>query len=140
MTELWFRGQLQEMRRDECLQLVGSKPVGRIGYCSARGAIILPVNHAVIAGDIVVRVDPSGETARYLHEHGHGAPLSYQVDELDDRSQAGWSVLVTGTARAADPEALFSLTDRPVPWPAGGYWEYVRIHPDRVTGRRLVHR
>lgn len=138
MNELWYRGELKEIGRDECFELIASKSVGRIGYCSLRGAIILPVNHALIGGEIVVRLAPSGQTARHLLDNGPGADLSFEVDEADEHTQTGWSVLVTGSARAVGPEGLLNLTDRPVPWPAGGFWEYVRIHPHRVTGRRLV--
>jgi nitroimidazol reductase NimA-like FMN-containing flavoprotein (pyridoxamine 5'-phosphate oxidase superfamily) len=137
MEGLWSRGELREIGRDECLALIEGKSVGRIGYCSLRGAVVLPVNHAVIGGEIVVRIEPSGETARYLRDNAPGADLSFEVDDFDDDTLSGWSVLVTGTARAVDSESLLELTDRPVPWPAGGFWEYVRIHPHRITGRRL---
>ena len=100
--------------------------------------MILPVNHAVIGGEIVVRLSSGGQTSRYLRDNAPEPGLTYQVDEFDDYTESGWSVLVTGTARATAPESLASLTDRPVPWPAGDYWEYVRIQPTRITGRRLV--
>ena len=129
---------MKEIGRTECLELLGSTSVGRIAYCTPRGAVVLPINHAFIGGEIVVRVAASGQTARYLHDNAPGAGLTYEVDDYDDDDQTGWSVLVTGTARAVDAENVLDLTDRPVPWPAGGFWEYVRIRPDRVTGRRLV--
>jgi nitroimidazol reductase NimA-like FMN-containing flavoprotein (pyridoxamine 5'-phosphate oxidase superfamily) len=138
MNDLWTRGQLKEIGRDECFELLESTSVGRIGYCTIRGAVILPVNHAVIGCEIVVRLEPSGQTARYLRDNAPGPDLSFEVDQFDDDTRSGWSVLVTGTARAVDAEGLLRVTDRPVPWPSGGFWEYVRIHPNRVTGRRLV--
>ncbi|GAB7006619.1 pyridoxamine 5'-phosphate oxidase family protein [Nocardioides sp. AN3] len=138
MKELWFRGQLREIAREECFQLLESTSVGRIGYCTIRGAVVLPVNHAVIGGEIVVRLSPSGQTARYLRDNGPDADLTFEVDDYDEYTESGWSVLVNGTARAAEADTLVSETDRPVPWPAGSYWDYVRIHPTRVTGRRLV--
>ena len=138
MKELWFRGELKEVGPAECFELIESKSVGRIGYCSAGGAVMLPVNHALVGGEIVVRIAPSGQTARYLRDNGPKADLSFEVDEADDYTESGWSVLVTGTARVVQEESVLSVTDPPVPWPAGGYWEYVRIQPNRVTGRRLV--
>lgn len=138
MKELWFRGELKEIGRGECFELLESRSVGRIGYCATGGAVILPVNHAVIGGEIVVRLSSGGQTSRYLRDNAPEPGLTYQVDEFDDYTESGWSVLVTGTARATAPESLASLTDRPVPWPAGDYWEYVRIQPTRITGRRLV--
>ena len=138
MAELWFRGQLREIARQECFELLASTSVGRIGYCSIRGAVVLPVNHAVIGEEIVVRISPSGQTARYLSDNGPDAGLTFEVDEADDYTESGWSVLVNGTARVADPETVIGVGERPVPWPAGDSWLYVRIHPDHVTGRRLV--
>lgn len=138
MDELGTRGQLREIGRDECLELVASKAVGHIGYCSIRGAVILPVNHAVIGGEIVVRIAPSGQTARFLSDNGPGVDMTFQADDFDERSETGWSVLVTGTVQSVEQESLDQVNDRPVPWVAGGIWDYVRIHPNRVTGRRLV--
>ena len=138
MDELWFRSELKEIGRSECLELLERISVGRVGYSASEGTVVLPVNHAIIGGEIVVRIVPYGQTARYLHDNAPGASLSYEVDEYDEETQTGWSVLVMGTARAVDPENLPNMTDPPVPWPAGGFWNYVRIRPDRVTGRRLV--
>src|SRR6478735_72357 len=130
MNELWFRGQLKEIGRAECLE---STSVGRIAFCSIRGPVVLPVNHAMIGGETVVRVTPAGQTSRYLRDYGPGADLTFEVDDFDETTKCGWSVLVTGSARAGEPESMLGATDRPVPWPAGSYWEYVRIHPNRVT-------
>lgn len=138
MQELWFRGQLQEIGRDECFELLESTSVGRIGYCTTGGAVVLPVNHAVIGGDIVVRLNPSGQTARYLRDNAPDADVTFEVDHIDEHTQSGWSVLVSGTTLSIDAESLADMTDRPIPWPAGGFWDYVRIRPRRVTGRRLA--
>lgn len=138
MEELWFRGELKEIGREESWDLLASRSVGRIGYATDRGAVVLPVNHAVIGDAIVVRIAPSGQTARYLQENSPAAELSYEVDDFDEVTQSGWSVLVMGSAKAGPPEALFSSADRPIPWPAGDFWEYIRIQPGRVTGRRLL--
>jgi nitroimidazol reductase NimA-like FMN-containing flavoprotein (pyridoxamine 5'-phosphate oxidase superfamily) len=138
MSELEFRGQLEEIERSECLALIATKQVGRLAFCTDRGAMVVPVNHAFIAGELVIRVSPSGETATYLHDHGQQADVTYEVDDLDEAMESGWSVVVTGTAHATPPEMLTSPEDRPVPWPAGSYWQYVRIRPLRVTGRRLA--
>ena len=120
------------------MALVASTSVGRIAYCTERGAAVLPVNHTVIAGVIVVRITPSGSTAAYLRDHGPEADVTYEVDALDETAGSGWSVVVRGRAQTAPPELLLTAADPPVPWPAGNYWAYVRIHPLRVTGRRLA--
>src|SRR5690349_20535914 len=108
MKDLWFRGELKEIGRDECLELLETKSVGRIGFCTKSGAVVLPVNHAVIGGEIVVRIAPSGQTARYLRDHAPEPDLTFEVDDVDDDTESGWSVLVTGTARVGSPESLMS--------------------------------
>ena len=138
MRELWFRGHLEELRTTECVELLARTSVGRVAYCTENGPTVLPVNHALIADELVVRIAPSGETAEYLHNHQPRAAVSYQVDEFDDYTQSGWSVLVRGTARVTGTDDLIMRQDEPVPWPAGSYWLYVRIRPDRITGRRLL--
>jgi uncharacterized protein len=139
MSELEFRGQLEKMDRKECLALIATKSVGRLAFTVGRWAEVVPVNHVLVAGEIVVRVTPSGQTARYLHENGPDPAVTYEVDSIDEATESGWSVVIRGTARATPPEILLTEKDPPVPWPSGSYWDYVRIHPVGVTGRRLVH-
>jgi hypothetical protein len=69
------------------------------------------------------------------------APASFEVDEIDDYLQAGWSVLVTGMAQwVTDTEDLSDLwwdQHQPQPWAEGERNAFVRIVPTSITGRRV---
>src|SRR4051812_50089697 len=56
MDELWFRSELKEIGRSECLELLERISVGRVGYSSSEGTVVLPVNHAIIGGGVVCSV------------------------------------------------------------------------------------
>jgi len=96
---------------------------------------VLPVNFAVLAGTIVVRTSEGG-----MIEGHAGDRVAFEVDHLDEALGQGWSVLVRGPAhRVAHPAELQHVQRDTAlwPWPGGDRDVYVRIIPDRVTGRRI---
>jgi len=54
---------LTQLRRDECLKLMASVPVGRVIYTRRALPAVEPVNFALDHGDIVLRTDRSGKLA-----------------------------------------------------------------------------
>src|ERR1700726_2680696 len=54
---------LEHLSRDECLQLVGQVPVGRIVYTRQALPAVELVNFALADGDIVIRTDAGGKLA-----------------------------------------------------------------------------
>ena len=63
---------------------------------------------------------------------------AFQVDEVDDYTESGWSVLVRGTLSPVDSDDLPAPDERPEAWPAGQRSLHLRLTPRSVTGRRLV--
>ena len=119
----------------ECLDLLEPGGIGRVGFASADGIMMLPVNFAVIGKAIFFRTAP--DTLLALHANG---PVSFQADRLDEALHAGWSVLVHGHARqVTDEREVRRIEDRThlEPWAAGPRDVYVRIAPVRISGRRL---
>jgi uncharacterized protein len=60
------------------------------------------------------------------------------VDELDQQNRSGWSIVMHGrTSAVSEPDALEDLwaSDSLVPWASGNRTLFIRIRPDRVTGR-----
>jgi len=119
----------------ECRRLIASGGVGRIAFCSYSGPAILPVNFAVLTGTIVIRTS-EGTTI-----DGHSdSRVAFEVDHVDNALCKGWSVLVRGQAhRVRHPAELQHVhQDAQLwPWPGGERDVYLRIIPDRITGRRL---
>ena len=124
---------LRRLSPDECFDLLEPGGNGRVGFSSADGIVMLPVNFAVTAKGIVFRTAPDTLLALYAD-----AQVSFQADYLDEALHEGWSVLVQGHAHAVtDERQVKHLQDRThlEPWAAGARDVYVRITPARITGR-----
>jgi uncharacterized protein len=133
-TDEWFHGQLKELSEDECLELLASKQVGRLVYVDQDGPLAVPVNYVLDGGTVLFRTSPHTSLGRYARS---GAAL--EVDEIDDYTQSGWSVLLRGPAEFVDPDDLPASSERrPTPWPEGVRTLHLRIRPLSVTGRRLL--
>ena len=126
---------LETLPFDACLDLLGSVPLGRVGFYADGEVVILPVNHALDGQDVVFRTAPGSK----LTSAGEQDAVTFEADQFDTRTRAGWSVLVTGRASVVYDEAEIRQP-RPArlePWPAAverAFW--IRIRPSSVTGRR----
>jgi nitroimidazol reductase NimA-like FMN-containing flavoprotein (pyridoxamine 5'-phosphate oxidase superfamily) len=126
---------LETLPFDTCLRLLGSVPLGRVGFYSDGEITVLPVNHAMDGEHVVFRA-ARGST---LTAAGEQDLVAFEADDYDPGTRSGWSVLVTGRATLvydqAEIQRLGSLGLQP--WAAAvehPFW--VRILPTSVTGRR----
>jgi nitroimidazol reductase NimA-like FMN-containing flavoprotein (pyridoxamine 5'-phosphate oxidase superfamily) len=133
LDERWFQGHLTEMSRRECFEALASRPVGRVAYCDAAGAVVIPVNHAMDGEDVLFRIASGTSLARNLRD-----VASFQVDDFEEYMQSGWSVLIRGEVSYVDHDGAADRGERPVPWADGRREVLVRIRPTAVTGRRLL--
>jgi nitroimidazol reductase NimA-like FMN-containing flavoprotein (pyridoxamine 5'-phosphate oxidase superfamily) len=127
--------ELRTLSPEECFDLLEPGGVGRVGFASAAGVVILPVNFAVTEKTVVVRTAPDTQLAAYAD-----GPVSFEVDHIDEVRHAGWSVLVQGRAHTVTEERVVKrLEDRThlQPWAAGARDVYVRIVPNQISGRRI---
>jgi len=128
-------GTISKLTTAECWKLITPGGVGRIGFGTPSGPVILPVNYEVITGAIVLR------TSRGTLIEGHAyQKVAFEVDHVDDALCQGWSVLVSGQAHGVlQPLELRRLrADVSVrPWPDGQHDIWVRIVPVKITGRRV---
>jgi nitroimidazol reductase NimA-like FMN-containing flavoprotein (pyridoxamine 5'-phosphate oxidase superfamily) len=120
---------------DECWELLGSQPVGRVAFVDAGEPMVLPVNHAVVGRRVVFRTRPG----TLLHEALMREPVAFQVDDFDVARRSGWSVLVRGVADLAeDPDTLWA-TELDA-WADGVERDdWVEIRAEEISGRRIVH-
>jgi transcriptional regulator with XRE-family HTH domain len=122
----------------ECRRLIAAGGIGRIAFGTTSSPVVLPVNYAVVADTIVIR---TGE-GTMLEGHA-GQQVAFEVDHIDEALSQGWSVLVRGTAhRVTHPAELDNIRRNATiwPWPGGDRDVYVRVVPDRITGRRIESR
>jgi nitroimidazol reductase NimA-like FMN-containing flavoprotein (pyridoxamine 5'-phosphate oxidase superfamily) len=127
--------ELRVLSPEECFSLLEPGGVGRIGFTSAEGIVILPVNFAVAGKTIIFRTAPD----TLLAAHGN-APVSFEADRLDEARREGWSVLVQGHTRKVTGEHEVQRLEHATqlePWAGGARDVYVRITPARISGRRI---
>jgi nitroimidazol reductase NimA-like FMN-containing flavoprotein (pyridoxamine 5'-phosphate oxidase superfamily) len=126
---------LRTLSPAECFDLLEPGGIGRVGFSSADGIMMLPVNFAVTGKTIIFRTAPDTLLALYAN-----ARVSFEVDHLDEARREGWSVLVHGHAHTVTDEREVSHLERAAPlepWAGGARDVYVRVTPKRVSGRRI---
>ncbi|MFI9101012.1 helix-turn-helix domain-containing protein [Streptomyces fildesensis] len=127
--------ELVEMTPEECRARLSTHGVGRIAVTGDEGPAIVPVNYQMADGSLVFRTSPGSAPALSI-----GARVAFEVDHIDEALSQGWSVLVVGSAEhVTDPDTVRHLIERTHsgPWAGGDRAMWVRIHPDRITGRRI---
>jgi nitroimidazol reductase NimA-like FMN-containing flavoprotein (pyridoxamine 5'-phosphate oxidase superfamily) len=126
-----------ELGPEECLALLGSVPVGRVGVTIDALPAVLPVNFVVWRGSIAFRTVPGTK----LDAAAAGAVVAFEVDGYGGDLPGGWSVLVRGIAReVTDAAELAEIDLLPLDswaWDGTAH-RYVCIEPTVITGRRIV--
>jgi nitroimidazol reductase NimA-like FMN-containing flavoprotein (pyridoxamine 5'-phosphate oxidase superfamily) len=130
---------LEILPLDECLRLLASVPVGRVGFVADGEVVVLPVNHVVDGQDVIFRTAPGSKLSA---AEGQNC-AAFEADYYNEQTRSWWSVLVNGRAEVVEAEADIerlglSLSRLGVyPWVAAvrhPFW--IRIRPTSVSGRR----
>jgi nitroimidazol reductase NimA-like FMN-containing flavoprotein (pyridoxamine 5'-phosphate oxidase superfamily) len=134
---------LQELDEAECLRLIASGGIGRIGYSGRYGPTVMPVNYRLFEGTIVFRTAQDSATDEDLRTGIANAEfkVAFEIDDFDTAARTGWSVLLQGSAHHVESEAeRAAVAGAGVdPWPGGDRELFMRITPSRVTGRSISH-
>lgn len=127
---------LEVLSRAQCLELLGQVPVGRIVLTVGALPAIMPVNFVLHQGEVIIRTD----TGTKLAAAARNAVVAFEVDQLDDTGQQGWSVSLVGRAvEVTAAEQLAELRPLPLrPWAPGERDHYIRIKPELISGRRIA--
>ncbi|MFF0477741.1 pyridoxamine 5'-phosphate oxidase family protein [Streptomyces sp. NPDC004284] len=125
---------------DEALHLLGSVPMGRIVFTRQALPAIRPVNHVLDGGEVVIRTHVGSALTLSAREAGaRGIVVAYEADDIDAATRLGWSAVVTGYCRlVTDPADIARYESLLTPWSDRHTDQVVRIHPDLVTGIRLI--
>jgi uncharacterized protein len=124
----------EALGREQCLDLLDSNHLGRVAWQAADLPQILPVTYATHQGSVYFRTTPDG----ILSELAQPTRVALEVDELDQQTRSGWSIVLHGrTSAVSEPDALADLwaADSLVPWAGGNRTLFICIRPDRVSGR-----
>ena len=122
-----------------CKELLATQSIGRVAWQGPEGLQILPVTYAYYDGSIVFRTSPNS----VLSDLSSSTHVVFEIDEIDQRSHRGWSVVASGQAEAVEEprEVNRLLTDAGlVPWAPGERNMLIQITPQKVTGRTVAAR
>lgn len=122
------------MGRQQCLDLIESHHLAHIAWQAADLPQILPISYAMHQGSVYFRTLPDG----LLAELAQPTSVALEVDDLDQQTRTGWSIVLHGHSSAVrEPDELTDLwaSDSLVPWASGNRTLFIRIRPDRIEGR-----
>ena len=131
MTQI-DRNGLEVLDRDECLRLLRTVSLGRIGISAGALPTILPINFRVEGERILFRTGVGTK----LDAATRGAVVAFEADDIDPMYHSGWSVVVTGVAREVedpDDRAVYT-TPR---WAPASSERLVEVSIEEISGRRL---
>ena len=130
------RTGIEVIGRDECLRLLRSDVVGRIGFVNHGSPTVLPVNYTMDGEHVVFRTAPGSKLAAVGRD-----PVCFEIDAFDRDAHTGWSVVVHGRLEEVtnhQPAELGRLRSTGLsPWLPAGRDHWLRIVPGWVTGRRI---
>jgi nitroimidazol reductase NimA-like FMN-containing flavoprotein (pyridoxamine 5'-phosphate oxidase superfamily) len=130
------RNGFEVLGRAACLDLVRTRPIGRLAIHTGALPSIVPVNFVLTAKGVYLRTAPGTKFDQAVRN----AVVAFEVDDYDAFRHAGWSVNVIGIARlVTDPAELVDVARVPIPaWGSGDRTHVVSIGLDVVSGRRVV--
>lgn len=132
---------IEALGTDECLQLLATQEVGRLGFITGDVPQILPVNYVLDGEAVVFATAPGSKLWGTVR-----SSVVFEVDDIDRSTRSGWSVVVHGLAQEITgfdaPELVARVHSlAPNPWADGDRLHLVRIAPRFFTGRRVgTHR
>lgn len=120
---------------DECLALLTSTTVGRVGFVHDGRIEIIPVNYRVDGRDVLVRTREGGILSALPDQ----SSVAFEVDHHDDLGGTAWSVLLSGSVESITAEEAEAVptTRRHIVWAGDERTLWLRFVTDRVSGRRV---
>lgn len=92
----------QELDVPECMRLLGTEVVGRLGFTQAALPALQPVTYRLAAGAVLIPAEPGSRTASAIRD----GIVVLGVDSFCAGSIEGWAVNVVGPIRLVDGSLL----------------------------------
>ena len=130
------RSGLEILDREECLRLLGTVTLGRVGVTIGALPVVVPMDFKLVGDRVVFRVGVGTK----LDSAIHNVVVAFEADDVKPVGGGGWSVSVTGLAREViDPAEISELRQAHVArWMEWGHDRFVAIPTDIVSGRRFA--
>lgn len=124
---------VEELTEPQCWDLL-STGLGRLATSVDHAVDIFPVNYFVHERTILLRSAPGSKLVNITSD----PVVAFEVDGVEGRFH--WSVVVHGTAKrlGLDTDILESGVKNLVSWSPTDKFNYVRITPAKITGRRIL--
>ncbi|WP_327064386.1 helix-turn-helix domain-containing protein [Kitasatospora sp. NBC_01302] len=129
------RPRLEELDDADCWAHLSDHGIGRLAYSTQQGPVVLPVNYRVRDGALLYRTAADSAPSRAI-----GRQIAFEADHVDEALSRGWSVLVLGSAEQVfDPAETDgpSTGTGPTPWAGGTRDIWIRVDPERTSGRAI---
>ncbi|MFB8180960.1 pyridoxamine 5'-phosphate oxidase family protein [Streptomyces sp. NPDC055966] len=123
--------RMVEVSGAEALWLLEATQLGRLVFVQRETAVVRPARHVWEYGRLIARTPVQAAAV----------PLTatYQADDIQAATGTGWTVTATGPAEAiTDPDEAAHYRRTLAGWTHGPHDTLVRIHPQTVTGFRLL--
>ena len=132
-------GEMLELSRAECLELLAAHHFGRLAVVMPNGApVIRPINYVFDhSSQSVVFRTASGSK---FHALMHAGKAAFEIDSIDETRGLGWSVIVEGvTEQLKRPLEIEHLSELGLkPWAPGSKPHWMHIRAGTVSGRRIA--
>lgn len=119
-------GELGEIARSECLELMRTAPIGRIVYTHRALPAIRPVRFAIVGGAVFIPTRAGSPLALATQD----SVVAFQTEDYDPATHTGWSVTAVGRA------ALIELSGE-VPPVLLSHGDVLRVDPEQISGHRI---
>lgn len=130
--------QLTDLSSDECWALVTAhRPaLGRVAFTDGEHLVVYPMNYAVTGRTVYLRTDPSSTLTTAAGDQ----EVAFEVDDVDDEWERGWSVLMQGTLHEVvdDAELERNRELHLRTWAPGDRLHLLRLDVEHVSGRRIA--
>lgn len=129
------RTGLEILEEAECWDLLADSEVGRVVVSIANKPDIFPVNYKLDDGAIYIHTVPGTKLAGAVL----GRAVAFEIDNLDQATRQGWSVVIHGVAQEVDKleDILHVETLGITPWTDTPKFRFLRITVDEISGRRI---
>jgi len=124
---------VEHLALDECWDLLTANDFGRLAVATNTGVDIFPMNYLVRDREIFLRSAPGSKLANITQRPS----IAFEVD--GKRLRRRWSIVVKGTIDRLgfDSEIVESGVLGLKSLNPTAKWNYLRISPESVTGRRF---
>lgn len=126
---------LRILTENECRELLGTVPLGRVVFTDRALPAVQLVSYAVSDGEVIILTSAGSKLAAATRN----AVVAFETDDFAPDAKKGWSVVIIGHARALSEDGdVARARNLPLkPWPPGEPSHYIAITPELISGRRL---